>query len=336
MSTLKVGIAGYGLVGKRRRVVIDQHPAMKTVAVCDRYYETRGVFDDGVRYYPNFTQLLEENLDVLFVCMTPDIAPEVTIAGLNRGLHVFCEKPPGRTVEDVERVIQVERAHPRLKLKYGFNHRYHDSVRDALRIVESGELGRLINMRGVYGKSLIGELDSWRTKRSIAGGGILLDQGIHMLDLMVRFAGPFEEIKSFISNGFWNHDVEDNAYALLRTGGGIHAMLHSTATQWRHRFSLELSLAKGGLVLAGILSGTKSYGQETLLVSMRGDNDAGNPKEILTSYIEDNSWRDEACDFADAIVNDRKVAEGTSADALCVMDHVHRIYRSDDDWRKML
>ena len=103
MSTKKkVGIAGYGVVGKRRRQFIDAHPYFQTVAVCDRTLLGEGSFDDGVRHYTNYKPLLNEDLDVLFVCLTNDIAPEVTIAGLNNGLHVFCEKPPGRTVNDMD------------------------------------------------------------------------------------------------------------------------------------------------------------------------------------------------------------------------------------------
>ena len=86
-------------------------------------------------------RLLTEELDALFVCLTNDIAAEVTIAALQNGLHVFCEKPPGRNVDDIVRVIACERQHPALKLMYGFNHRYHESVQDALKILRSGELG---------------------------------------------------------------------------------------------------------------------------------------------------------------------------------------------------
>ena len=93
MSRLRVGIAGYGIVGKRRRQCIDQHPSMKTVAICDRYFSDQGVMSDGVHYYRHYMQLLKEDLDVLFVCLTNDIAPEVTIAGIESGLHVFYRTP---------------------------------------------------------------------------------------------------------------------------------------------------------------------------------------------------------------------------------------------------
>jgi predicted dehydrogenase len=268
--------------------------------------------------------------------MSNDMAAEVTIAGLERGLHVFCEKPPGRTVAEVRRIIAAERALPGQRLKYGFNHRYHDSVRDALARVQSGALGRVLNLRGVYGKSQLvtfGQDSDWRTRRAVAGGGILLDQGIHMVDLLRLFAGEFVEYHSFVSNRFWNHDVEDNAYALMRTADGVVAMLHSSATQWRHRFSLEMTLAKGTIILSGILSGSKSYGAETMTVAWAAGDDRGDPKEQTTRYNEDNSWRDEIAEFADAVLNGGAIVNGSSEDALRTMQTVYNIYCADPAWR---
>ncbi|MBF0504262.1 MAG: Gfo/Idh/MocA family oxidoreductase [Candidatus Omnitrophica bacterium] len=334
MKKLKVGIAGYGVVGKRRREVIDKHAGLQTVALCDRVFSSDGKFDDGVRFYTHYKELLKEDLDILFVCLTNDIAAQVTVAGLERGLHVFCEKPPGRDLNDIARVIACEKKHPGLKLKYGFNHRYHDSVREALRIIKAGELGAVINMRGVYGKSKIISFDSdWRTKRALAGGGILLDQGIHMVDLMRLFAGDFTDVHSFVSNSYWHHDVEDNAYALMRTADGVVAMLHSSATQWRHRFQLEITLARGMIILSGILSGSKSYGAETLLVAYADDKDEGDPREVTIRYNQDNSWWDEICDFADVVLKGKPVVEGSSTEALETMRLVYRIYCADPQWR---
>ncbi len=332
---LKVGIAGYGVVGTRRRQVIDAHPDLQTVAVCDRKLDGEGSYEDGVRYYTHYKNLLDEDLDVLFVCLTNDLNPQVTIAGLEKGLHVFCEKPPGRDVADIERVIAVEKNHPGLKLKYGFNHRYHDSVRDALEIVGSGKFGKVINLRGLYGKSQLitfGQ-STWRTERDLAGGGVLLDQGIHMVDLLRLFAGEFTEVHSFVSNDFWNHDVEDNAYALMRTADGTVAMLHSSATQWRHRFNLDIALERGSVTLSGILSGSKSYGAETLIVAEAAEDDRGDPRENITRYNNDPSWSDEVAEFAGAIRSDREIENGSSDDALKTMKLVYRIYCADPQWK---
>ena len=336
MIELKIGIAGFGVVGKRRKECVDRHPHLRVVAVCDQFFDGEGILEEGVNYFQDYSRLLNEELDVLIVCLTNDIAAEVTIAGLELNLHVFCEKPPGRNVEDIVRVIEHEKKLPHLKLMYGFNHRYHESIQDALGILHTGELGRVINIRGVYGKAKLITFNQpdWRTKRKISGGGVLLDQGIHMVDLMRLFGGDFTEVHSFISNSHWGYDVEDNAYALMRTTDGIVGMLNSSATQWRHRFHLDINLERGSLILGGILSGTKSYGAETLtVVRADPDNDRGDPKEQITRYNRDPSWDEEVITFADCILNDKPVTSGTSEDALCTMKLVFKIYYADTTWR---
>jgi predicted dehydrogenase len=332
---LKVGIAGFGVVGKRRRQCIDQHSKLKTVAVCDQKFQQPGIMSDGVYYYPDYRQLLKHPLDILFVSLPNYLAADVTIAALEQGLHVFCEKPPGRDVSDIERVIEIEKKRHGQLLKYGFNHRYHDSVCEALRIIKSGELGEIVNLRGIYGKSAIHPIaGGWRAERKYSGGGILLDQGIHMIDLMQLFCGDFIEVKSFVSNSHWNHDVEDNTYALMRDKQGRVAMLHSSTTQWEHRFLLDIALTEGCLELKGILTSSKSYGQEKLVIIRRSESDVGTQRDETMTYLEDNSWKNEIFEFADAVINSGTIMNGSSADALTTMKLVYRIYYADPEWRE--
>lgn len=335
MRKLKVGIAGYGVVGKRRHLFINQNENLIVTAVCDKSLNEGYNQKDNVRIYNSFHDLIsKESLDILFVCLTNDVAAEATILGLERGFHVFCEKPPGRNLSEISQVRAVEKKHPNLKLKYGFNHRYHDSIKEAIRIVNSGELGRVINIRGEYGKSMIVNVsDGWRSKREIAGGGILLDQGIHMVDLIRLFAGEMEEVKSYVSNDYWNLDVEDNAFALMKSKTGVIIQFQSSATEWRHRFNLQINLAEGSIVMSGILSGTMSYGQETLTIYPKDPNFAGNPKVELTNYLHDNSWRDEINEFTNLILTNQPVVTGSSDDAYKTMELVYRIYYEDPIWR---
>ena len=209
-------------------------------------------------------------------------------------------------------------------------------MKDALQVVASGELGEIINMRGVYGKSRLITFNQtdWRTKREIAGGGVLLDQGIHLVDLMRLFGGEFNDVYSFISNSHWRFDVEDNAYALMRSKGGIVAQLNSSATQWRHMFNLDIAMQRGSLILSGILSRSKSYGSETLtIVTVDHKNDNGTPREQRTLYNRDPSWEDEIRDFAAAILDRGTIRHGSSHDALETMKLVFRIYHADPAWR---
>jgi predicted dehydrogenase len=289
---------------------------------------------DGVTHTRDYRRLFDLDLDGLVVCLPNNLAPVATQEALNRGVHVFCEKPPGRTVEDVIAVMEAERASGGCVLKYGFNHRYHKSIQETKAIIDSQVYGKVRNLRGVYGKSsIIPFSGGWRSERAVAGGGILLDQGIHMLDMMRYFAGDFVEIKSFVSNDYWHHDVEDNAFGLLRTADGCVAMIHSTATQWRHKFRLEITLDDALIELTGILSGSKSYGEERMTVVLReADSVNGAFSETATRYLNDSSWQDEIDEFARAVTSGVPIESGSSADALAVMKLVFEIYRADDSW----
>ena len=336
MKKLRVAIAGYGVVGKRRREFIDQNKNLQTVAVSDILFEKDDSFPDGVKYFTNYSKLFKLDIDVLFVCLPNRYAPKATIAGLTNNLHVFCEKPPGRSVKDIKEVIKLKQKRKKLKLKYGFNHRYHDSIIDAKKIIDSKKFGKIINFRGVYGKSAIIPFSGeWRSKRSEAGGGILLDQGIHMLDMMMYFSDEFVKVHSFVKNSFWNHNVEDNAYTIMESKKGIIAMLHSTATEWQHKFRLEITLEKAQLELSGILSSSKSYGEEKLIVVKKKNSlDNKIPKEKVHKYYTDKSWKREIDEFASCIINNKAIENGNSNDALNVMKLIQKIYKSDHIWKK--
>ena len=336
---MKVGIIGFGKMGKIRMNVINNHPELSLKGISDivppEQNETR-----NCDFYKSYHDLLKTDIDAVFVCTPNKFTPEIVISALKNKKHVFCEKPPGRTLNDVQNIIKAERENKELKLKFGFNHRYHGAVMEAKSIVESGRLGKILWMRGIYGKS--GAIDfekQWRSKKEIAGGGILLDQGIHMIDLFRLFCGDFREVKSFVTNSYWNIDMEDNAFAILRNEKNQVALFHSSSTQWKHTFSLEIALEQGYVNINGILSSTRSYGQGERLITARKqfENESsamGNPHEEITYFDQDRSWELEVENFVDCIKNDKKVSIGSSEDALKAMDLVYKIYTADTKWRK--
>ena len=336
MKNLRVGIAGFGVVGKQRLKCISKIINTHLVAVSDKTFSDVEKSHEGYFCLDDYQKIYSHHLDALFVCLTNDVVANAVIRGLENGMHVFCEKPPGKNLKDLVRVMQCKNKYPNLKLMYGFNHRYHSSVQEALRIIRSGELGKILNLRGIYGKSklITFSQSDWRTKKAIAGGGVLLDQGIHMVDLMRLFAGEFVDVYIFVSNNYWSYDVEDNAYALMRTKDGVVGMLHSSATQWRHRFNLDINLEKGSLILSGILSGSKSYGAETLtIVWANPDADHGDPQEQMMRYNNDPSWEEEVNTFFQAIRSDKSIEHGSIEDAYETMRLVDKIYRADKNWR---
>ena len=156
-----------------------------------------------------------------------------------------------------------------------------------------------------------------------------------MLDMMLYFSDEFIKVHSFVKNSFWNHDVEDNAYTIMESKKGIIGMLHSTATEWRHKFRLEITLEKAQLELSGILSGSKSYGEEKLIVTKKKNSrDNKIPKEKVRRYLTDKSWKREIDEFASCIINNKVIENGNSNDALNVMKLIQKIYKSDSTWKK--
>jgi len=207
---------------------------------------------------------------------------------------------------------------------------------EAKKIIDSGKMGKLLWMRGVYGKA--GSIDydkNWRNFQKYSGGGILIDQGIHMLDLMRYFSGEkFNKINSYITTSYWNIDVEDNAFVLMQSDNNIIASMHSSATQWKHKFLLEMCFEEGYLNLDGILSGTRSYAPEQLIIGRREFEDItfamGKPKETIVSFENDDSWNLEVEEFVNAINGEGEIIEGTLQDAFDTLSLVQKVYENSE------
>lgn len=326
-------------MGHTRKQVLDAHPGFEVTTLCDVNEDVRAEFPGKV-FYTDWRDALNEPLDVVIVCTFNKITPDVVCAALEKGCHVFSEKPPGCCVGDVERIIEAEKKAGDRVVKFGFNHRFHYSVMEARAIIDSGRYGRLLWARGVYGKA--GGLlydKSWRARREISGGGILLDQGIHMLDLIRYFMGEFVEIKSFVENSYWKEsNLEDNAFALLRTAEGQVAMLHSSATHWKHRFLLDMFFEDGYISLDGILSSTRSYGEERITFARKQFEDesyaAGKPREESIYFDTDDSWKLEIEEFHDCISGRKDRPMGDTAEALEVMQLIEKIYKAGESGQK--
>lgn len=329
---IKAAIIGYGYMGEIRRRVLEQRDDVKLVMVCENNpNKLKGSLPFAVTQEPK--DVLESDADLVFVCTPNNIIPELTVECLKRGKHVFAEKPPGRSLADIEMMRAQEAKSPGLKLMFGFNHRYHPGIQRAKNLIESGKFGRLLWVRGVYGKSGgKNYMSSWRNDPSISGGGILLDQGIHMLDLFNYFCGDFEDVKAFCGKSYWDTPVEDNAFVILKNSKGQHGMLHSSATLWKHKFQIEIGLENGYLIVEGLLSKTGSYGRETLKVGRRQFEDeadaVGNPSEEITYFDRDLSWEIETSKIIECIKSDTPVPESNSKDAWSVMRIVDRAYKN--------
>ncbi len=329
---LKAAIIGYGYMGEIRKRVIESHPRLELAGILEVNEAPKRKIQ-GCRAYDRFEDMIRDAVDIVFVCTPNVFSPRYSIDSLNRGKHVFCEKPPGRTLQDIRDIIEAERGNGPAKLMFGFNHRFHPGIMRARVLIDTGRLGRIINLRGLYGKSGGVHFDrSWRNDPNISGGGILLDQGIHMLDLFRYFCGDFEDVKCFISNSFWRFSTEDNAYVILQNGRGQNAFFHSSATMWKHTFRIDITLENGYIIVEGLLSRTGSYGREKMIVGRRQFEDeteaVGNPSEEVTYFDRDLSWDLEVEEFVRCIDQDQPVKNSSSEDALKVMEIIEKAYRN--------
>ena len=328
---IKIGIAGFGKIGQIRAYELEKNENSKVVAVFDVIKPDK--LNNNIKIVESFAELLNQDIDAVFICAFNNVLADFTSQALKAGKHVFCEKPPARTTKELKSVIKIEN-NSNLILKYGFNHRYHYSVQEAKKIIDSGSMGKLLWLRGVYGKA--GSIDyhkNWRNYRKYSGGGILIDQGIHMLDLMRYFSGQdFIHINSFVTTSYWDIKSEDNAFAIMQSAHKVTAMLHSSATQWKHKFLLEMCFEEGYINLDGILSGTRSYAPEKLVVGRREFEDItfamGKPKENTTWFENDDSWKLEVNEFVNAVLGKGKIEHGTSKDAFETLKLVEKIYEN--------
>jgi len=336
-SVVKIGLIGMGKMGLTRLDAINATGKGRVLVAHDPYAsDFRGIPSVGTpeEVYTN------PEIDAVFICTPNHQNRPLTMAAMRANKHVFCEKPPAFTAAEVEEIRGVETATGR-KLMYGFNHRHHESVRQIKRMVDSGRYGRLLWMRGRYGKSVDDNyFSTWRANKALAGGGILLDQGIHMLDLFLHLAGDFDEVQAMVSSLYWRLDgIEDNVFANLRNRStGVVASLHSTMTQWRHLFSLEVFLERGHMVLNGLKTSSGSYGDEVLSVAR---NRAVAPAatwedEERTTFHYDNSWLDETSHFINAILTGEPIESGNSLDALRVMRIIDEVYKCERHDGKVL
>jgi len=331
MKKINVGIIGFGKMGQIRSNALE----LSGRAIIHSIYEKNGPPSVGMAHkvVENINEIIDNSdIDAVFICTPNYLNKSLTIQALAAGKHVFCEKPPAFTSSQVEEVISVERKSGK-KLMYGFNHRHHESICKMKKLIDSEEYGKVLWMRGRYGKSADKAFfNSWRAKKELAGGGILLDQGIHMLDLFLMFGGNFDSVQADVSNLFWKLDIEDNVFAIYKNSDtGVVASLHSTMTQWRHLFSLEIFLEKGYMVLNGLKTSSGTYGDEKLSIAKNRTTApaATWEDEENIAFTTDNSWTSEVNNFIDVIENDSSIQTGNSSQALAVMQLIDKTYGNE-------
>jgi predicted dehydrogenase len=325
---MRFAVVGCGVVGQKRAAAISRLGHVMVLAVDrkkDRAVEIGRTFT--ARAATDFRAAAEAaDVDVIVVATPHEKHAEIATACLYAGKHVLVEKPGGRNLAELSAVKEAADSAGRIA-KIGYNHRFHPAVLRARKIIDRGELGPLMFIRARYGHGgRPGYEKEWRLRRSMSGGGHLVDQGSHLIDLARWFLGEFSDCHAALRTFFWNAETEDSAFLTLSTSEGQIAWLHATCTEWKNLFSFEIYGRNGKLELIG-LGG--SYGVESLTF-YRMLPKMGPPETTRWEFpFPDHSWDTEIAEFIAAIREGRQPI-GNAAEALGTMSVIQRVY--DRGW----
>ncbi len=322
-----IGLVGAGLEGKRRAHALKEMSScrLRIVADIDEQAARRTAEEMACDHTTSWEEVVQrEDVDVVAVCTPPHLHSLVSGAALRMGKHVLCSKPMGRSPEEARAIVDASEANG-VGVKCGLNHRHHPGIRQVKQWQEQGAIGEIIFGRCCYGIGGRPGYDrEWRSEREISGGGQLMDQGFHALDLFRWFMGDFVEAFGMLTTGFWPiAPMEDNAFALLRTAGGQVASLHASWSQWKNLFSFEVFGRDGYIRVEGLGA---SYGVERAVLGKR-EFAAPFREEVIEFRGQDSSWREEWEELTAAIREEREPL-GSGRDALKAQELAHALYRS--------
>jgi predicted dehydrogenase len=317
-----IAIIGCGLVGVKRS---KQLASFNLVAVHDIDPTRSAAISEstGAKIFGDWKDIINNpGVDAVIVATRHDMLAPISLAAIRAGKHVLVEKPAAMNIEQIKEMITAAEEHNVL-VRVGFNHRYHPSIIKAREMIDEGSIGDITYIRSQYGHGgRIGYDREWRADPALAAGGELVEQGIHTIDLAHYFLGAFEEIGGYAGTYFWNQELDDNAFVMLKTIDNRIASLHVSCTQWKNTFSFEIGGTKGKIEING-LGG--SYGTERLTY-YRVRPEMGPPDTTIWEYPqEDRSWETEMYEFECDISKNRIPAANLESARKC-WNVINKIY----------
>jgi predicted dehydrogenase len=268
--------------------------------------------------------LHDSAVDAVIVSVLNSSLAPIARKAIVAGKHTLIEKPAGVSVGQIDELIELSHEHG-VQVRVGYNHRFHPALLKARELIDAGAIGPLMFLRGRYGHGgRLGYDREWRADPKLAGGGELIDQGVHLIDLAHWFLGEFSGIEGHVETYYWDMPVDDNAFLSLRTATGQTAWLHASCSEWKNLFSLEIYGRNGKLQIDG-LGG--SYGLERLTF-YRMLPEMGPPETTTMDFPEgDKSWSLEMQAFLEDIQQMRTPVPGLK-EARAALEVVEKIYRS--------
>jgi predicted dehydrogenase len=323
-SELGVAIVGCGLIGQKRAKSLAGARLVACADIAQERAERLAATVPGCKALTSWEDAVNDPaVSIVIIATLHDTLAEIAHGVVAGGKHVLIEKPGARHAGELVGIAERAALSGSL-VRVGFNHRYHRALQKARQLVNSGAVGPLMFLRARYGHGgRIGYDREWRSDPAKSGGGELIDQGPHLIDLARWFLGDFTEINGFAATYFWDMPVDDNGFLLLKTASKQVAFLHASCTEWKNTFSFEIYGRDGKLDING-LGG--SYGTERLTY-YRMLPEMGPPETTSWEYpMADNSWDLEFAEFLEDIQLKRQPSAGIR-DAIAALTIIDEIYR---------
>ncbi len=327
MSKSTFAIIGAGLIGGKRAQALKKL-GHAIVSVYDpdsaRAQKLAGEFDAEVAASLEAV-CKNAKIDAVVIAATHNVLTEISIAALKAGKHVLVEKPAGRNPAELERLLAAAKDSKKI-LRVGFNHRFHPAFLKAKEILASGELGPFLYIRAKYGHGgRLGYEKEWRADPALSGGGELIDQGSHLIDLSLWLGGNMDLAFGHAQTFFWKMPVEDNGFLLLRSKDGERAAhLHASCTEWKNLFQFEIFCRMGKIDITGL---GRSYGTEEIKIYRMQPEMGPPPVEQASFPGEDTSWEEEMKDFAASLEGAKNALGATATDAHNSIKIIYDTYR---------
>lgn len=320
---MNIAIIGAGLIGKKRALALPKHMHLQIVCDIDPLKGNQLASEFNCRYEKKWQKVVaDKNVSALFICTVSNLLSPIATLAINKKKHVLIEKPGGINVSDIKKTFFAHKKNPTVVM-YGYNHRFHPGMLKAKELIDSKKYGRILFIRAKYGHGgRLGYEKEWRFKRDISGGGELIDQGSHLIDLVNYFCSPMTQTTGFLGTMFWKTKLEDTAFFVMRNNNQM-ADLSVSCVEWKNIFQFEIMLETAKIQIDGL---GKSYGQEKItLYKMKPEMGIPNVEEFVFPE-EDNSWKVEnklfyqkikAADYSDTNIKD----------ALYVMNIIQKLYK---------
>jgi predicted dehydrogenase len=322
---MNVAIIGCGLIGQKRAQTLSGARLVACVDIDLAKARQLAQLHRDCEALADWREVINRpDVDIIIIATLHSTLAEIGFAAIAAGKHVLLEKPAGRRASELQNIMEAAR-NSHVKVRVGFNHRYHRAFIKARELVDEDALGDLMFIRARYGHG--GRVDyhkEWRAQPELSGGGELIDQGVHLIDLARWFLGDFSEIHGHAHTYYWDMPVDDNGFLMLKTPKKQIAFLHASCTEWKNTFSFEIYGKKGKIDING-LGG--SYGVEKIHF-YKMTPEMCPPETFSWEYpMADNSWAVEFAEFAEDIRQDRQPAVGIhdAHAALTIVEEVYRI-----------